>query len=565
MKTLDELMTAAAKPRAYSYLRFSGKAQEKGDSIRRQTASAKAYAEKHGLDLDEQVVDPAVSAYRGANWEAGKLGAFLARVESGDVPKGSTLIIESVDRLTRQTVNVALPRILDLLNADIKIATTSPEQLYTKERLEKEPFLAAEILLTAIRANEESQMKSVRAGSIWAKKRANAATQPLGARLPHWLRLEKDKAAPKEDKGKIVIDSDRAEIVKSLFEQAANGVPTFRLAFNLNKQGVKPWGNARNKSGQSLWQRSYIHRILTNKAVIGIGQPCGKGRRPDGPAIPNYFPRVITDELFYLVYNAKQANAGRVGKVGGAKNLFGGGLCRCGLCGGSVIMDDRSRLTQKGKRLYQHLVCRAAKTGGDCRYISWKYADIENAFLSWIRNFDFSKTATIQQMQIKGEVAITQGQLTAAEKTKSEAIKLIGKGVDLTTLAETIKNAEADVKTFAAKVKTLNAALSRLASVTSRNADLAKALANPSDRETLKNEIRNRVKEMVLNYKGSPLKSNRHIAVKTVAGETYVIEDDKTVYIVTADGRRLESSPGTMADYMGNDEPPANAKKKKRK
>src|ERR1019366_8921571 len=126
------------------------------------------------------------------------------------------------------------------------------------------------------------------------------------------------------------------------------------------------------------------------------------------------------------VFNQKKANAGRVGRVGGANNLFGGGLCRCGLCGGSVLMEDRSRYIKGKKRLYRHLVCRTAKNGGDCRYISWKYAHVERDFLAWISKFDFSKTATIQQTEIKGQITLTTGQLSEAEK-KRGALYDLGK------------------------------------------------------------------------------------------------------------------------------------------
>src|ERR1019366_6536605 len=194
-----------------------------------------------------------------------------------------------------------LPRILDLLNKGIVIATTIPEQIYTRERLEREPFCAVEILVTAIRASEENKARSVRSASRWDNKRANAGTTPLTGRLPHWLEVQGGKVSKG---GKIAVRPDRARLVKLIFEQAANGVPTFRIAYNLNKQGIPSWGKARRKDAPSQWHRSYIHRILTNKAVIGEFQPrTGKERKPIGPVEPNYFPRIVSDVLFYTVFN----------------------------------------------------------------------------------------------------------------------------------------------------------------------------------------------------------------------------------------------------------------------
>ena len=41
------------RPKAYSYLRFSTPGQLEGDSLRRQTEAARAYAERHGLELSD--------------------------------------------------------------------------------------------------------------------------------------------------------------------------------------------------------------------------------------------------------------------------------------------------------------------------------------------------------------------------------------------------------------------------------------------------------------------------------------------------------------------------------
>jgi DNA invertase Pin-like site-specific DNA recombinase len=88
---------------AYSYIRFSSEPQAWGDSRRRQTALADRYAGKHGLALDKTLSfrDIGVSAFRGRNRRNGALGAFLDAVEIGVVSRGSYLLVESFDRLSR--------------------------------------------------------------------------------------------------------------------------------------------------------------------------------------------------------------------------------------------------------------------------------------------------------------------------------------------------------------------------------------------------------------------------------------------------------------------------------
>ena len=79
------MMDAQRQPKAYSYKRFSTQAQAEGDSLRRQTAMAEAWADREGIPLDTELklTDEGVSAYTGANRDVGALGAFLEAVKEG--------------------------------------------------------------------------------------------------------------------------------------------------------------------------------------------------------------------------------------------------------------------------------------------------------------------------------------------------------------------------------------------------------------------------------------------------------------------------------------------------
>src|SRR5262249_9170345 len=89
--------------KCYSYIRFSGQRQEAGDSYRRQMALAEEAALQEGVPLDQtlSLADKGISAFRGANWQRGYLGQFLDLVDAGVIAKGSILIIERVNRLSR--------------------------------------------------------------------------------------------------------------------------------------------------------------------------------------------------------------------------------------------------------------------------------------------------------------------------------------------------------------------------------------------------------------------------------------------------------------------------------
>jgi DNA invertase Pin-like site-specific DNA recombinase len=76
--------------KAYSYVRFSTPDQAKGDSKRRQTAMTAEYAERHNLDLDDNLTfqDEGVSSFKGKNAETGKLAEFLEAVRIGASLRG---------------------------------------------------------------------------------------------------------------------------------------------------------------------------------------------------------------------------------------------------------------------------------------------------------------------------------------------------------------------------------------------------------------------------------------------------------------------------------------------
>jgi len=93
-----------AQMQAFSYIRMSTDAQLLGDSRRRQLDASAKFAHEHGLLLveDFKLEDIGVSAFKGANVASGAFGRFLEAVRSGKIAKGSYLLVESLDRLSRQ-------------------------------------------------------------------------------------------------------------------------------------------------------------------------------------------------------------------------------------------------------------------------------------------------------------------------------------------------------------------------------------------------------------------------------------------------------------------------------
>ncbi|SHO22284.1 Putative uncharacterized protein, partial [Moritella viscosa] len=101
--------------KAYSYIRYSSPQQAKGDSFRRQLATTQAYCDKHGFKLDEELSLYKELGVSGFSGDQENLKRFISDCVSGKIEKGSLLIVENLDRLSRQKINIAMRQFLHLL------------------------------------------------------------------------------------------------------------------------------------------------------------------------------------------------------------------------------------------------------------------------------------------------------------------------------------------------------------------------------------------------------------------------------------------------------------------
>jgi DNA invertase Pin-like site-specific DNA recombinase len=166
-------------PTAYSYIRFSSEKQAQGDSIRRQSDLARQYINNHpelGLELDTalHLTDEGLSAYKGVAQSKGSLGVFIRLVEDGKIEKGSYLLVESLDRLSRQTPRQALNQLNTLIDEGIVVVTLNDEKAYTKEVMDSDGGMSLIFAIMLMsRAHEESASKAQRVSSAAYADRSN--------------------------------------------------------------------------------------------------------------------------------------------------------------------------------------------------------------------------------------------------------------------------------------------------------------------------------------------------------------------------------------------------------
>lgn len=303
----DSTPTGGKRPRAYSYLRFSTPDQMKGDSFRRQTELTHQYAEENGLELDDSLSfhDLGVSAFRGKNMDEGELGVFLQAVDQGRVKPGSFLLVESLDRLSRQTPYQAFKQFTNILDRGINIITLHDRKVFSAGAGGGD--LAFSDLMISIvvmqRAHEESLTKSRRLAAAWDQKRRTATQEaensggkikPITSRCPEWLTVNKQAGA-------FEVNEERAEIIRRIFSMTIDGMGRRAIANILNSEGVPSFRSDRGKG--IGWHDSYVAKVLDSEAVIGRCQPHkmmespedGRRRRqPVGEPLDNYFPPSLT-------------------------------------------------------------------------------------------------------------------------------------------------------------------------------------------------------------------------------------------------------------------------------
>src|SRR4029077_4808988 len=123
------------------------------------------------LELAEEgeLEDIAVSAYTGANLRDGALGRFLEKVRLGRIKRGSYLIVESLDRLSRQQVLAAQSLFLSIIQAGINLVTLMDGKVYRAGTVDLADLITSLVIMS--RAHEESLTKSRRIAAAWKNKR----------------------------------------------------------------------------------------------------------------------------------------------------------------------------------------------------------------------------------------------------------------------------------------------------------------------------------------------------------------------------------------------------------
>lgn len=363
----------------YSYARFSSSSQEEGDSLRRQghgenPEESPVYKKcrEVGLKLIPLRADKAKSAYKGEHLKNGELGLFLKLVEDGTIPKGSWLLIENIDRISRLPPMDAQELMIRIIRSGLTLWVAQSNLTLNEEILDRQPFLQYQLLGELIRAYSESKYKSDRVKQEYGKRLNDIRKgKPQHGKCPSWLQFNGN--------GWDLIP-EHAQTVRIVVDMTLNGIGCVAICRKLNELNRPLFRESKNKKAKA-WQVSTVRYLQLSRTLIGEYQPKqkeGNSYQPHGKPVEGYYPPVIDQKTFNRMQAVlgQRLIGGKTRDSEGILNLFGRILVD-GFDGSTIRLSQ----SEKGGRtsMRSSLIRSGAAKG-----VGFNYNEFERNFLNWV-------------------------------------------------------------------------------------------------------------------------------------------------------------------------------------
>lgn len=413
--------------RAIIYARFSTLEQGKGGSLERQLRNGRKFAQDKGWQVEREITDLGRSAYHGSNRaEGSELYEFEAEARSGR-HEGKVILVENIDRLSRQGIKRAANLIWSLNDCGVDVATFHDGHIY-KAKSDSDLLDILYIATKAQRAFEESETKSNRGKDAWGEKYRKIGEKKPGVRSgrpPQWLVW---------DGQRYQSDPYRAKLVNEIFDLYLAGHGTYKIVQILNEREEPVWPST-NKGGG--WYLAYVHKILKNRALLGEYVTL-KGE----VIATDYYPRVVSIEKFTAVQQIAQGRAKKGGRDFRRFNNLLSGLPLCAKCDGTAAYENKgSNSTSKyisasgeeiryPRKLYERLRCDGYRRRKGCDNKALiDYKVVEDAVLNQLLSLtmeDDNRSHDVQKLD--ESIASVVRELEVANQRLNNLIDAIADG-----------------------------------------------------------------------------------------------------------------------------------------
>lgn len=327
------------KSTAYSYIRLSSRQQIMGDGQRRQMEAAITYCRDNNLTLsDKSFRDLGVSAFKEVDRPS--LGDLHQCIENGTIKAGDVIILEKLDRLSRQGIATTQKMLQDILNHGVDVVSLMDGMRLNRHSLD-DLTSVIRIAIAADLANKESATKSsrVQANKDQMREKIKAGI-PVAQKLPFWLSFKN---------GSYVLN-ENLSVLERIIRLKREGTSLVKIAATLNIDGIK------SPNARGVWSPSTLRDVLRNPILYGAHQLTVKvnGEYKPSEIVKDYYPAVLS----YSEFNQLN-NKATIRPAGTSETNHLSGLVFCGVCG--FRMSNKTRKNAKSKVNYYY--CRQAIQG----------------------------------------------------------------------------------------------------------------------------------------------------------------------------------------------------------
>ena len=377
--------------------------------MQRQSELARAVCEEQGWQLVDLPPDEGVSAFKvkgderlAANMHKGNLGAFLAKAKAGEVKPGSVLIIEKLDRFSRNYFDIVFPVWLNLLQSGIEIYSCVSRVHYTLTSIRANPALAGMALLEMSAANEYSATLSYRVRRAHGLRLAAAAKggiYAMGSWAPAWVKFIGKKGEPG-----VYEFNEHADTVRRVVREYLDGQSMYSISRGLVRDKVKSL-----KKG--TWTQGTVGHLLHSPAL-------GGDALVKGTKLAGYFPAVISKADHQRLLGKLAEHSGRKGGDRAGQrivNLFRNRV-KCAHCGKTIATCNS-----------QFYICKNRTGGGDCEAKGCvTVRRVEDDFFALVLMEHPALLLGRATIKRNGTVAALRARIRDLDKALDDAADLIG-------------------------------------------------------------------------------------------------------------------------------------------
>lgn len=369
--------------KAVIYARFSSDKQNEA-SIEGQLRECMQYAEYNGMQVIGNYIDRAFSAKTDHRPE------FQHMIKDSYKNLFDIVLVWKLDRFSRDRYDSAhYKRILKKNGVRVISATEaiseSPEGILLESLLEgMAEYYSAELSQKVKRGMRESRLKGNFTGGflLYGYKVVNK---------------------------KIVIDEDKAAVIRRIYAEYASGVYVKDIIAGLTKDGIMNRGEP--------FARNTVYNILKNEKYGGI-------YRHGDEVFDNIYPRIVPENIFRIVRDSIEKN--HYGKHDSEISFLLKNKVICGYCGKPVASETGTSKNKSVKRYYK---CSGRKGGSDCTKATIRKDILENLVvdttLKVLDNPDTINTVAERILAAREQMLKDNSVMNILEQERKELTKAI--------------------------------------------------------------------------------------------------------------------------------------------